>query len=412
MKIAAVVAEYNPFHNGHSYQLAQIRNTLDVDRIVVVMSGNFVQRGAPAMFDKYTRTKLALAGGADFVIELPVHFALGSAEFFAHGAVSILHALGNVSYLHFGSECGDLSLLQKIAEILVTEPAIYKESLQKNLKTGMTFPQARINAFQSYAHQHSHWDDVDDAAVLSSPNNILGIEYLKALKRLGSSITPVTLQRSGAHYHEQSLSTVEYPSASGLRSLFAQHNDLSILKPYMPHSVWNMLQTCAPFALNEDHFSQMLHYKLLSLSTEQLFLYQDVTSDLAVRITNLLPEYTSFSNFAALVKTKDITYSRVSRILFHILLDIKKESYQLSSDSLYCRILGFRKESTDLLKAIKQTSSIPMISKLADAPQYLSAPALHYLKADLHAADLYRAVITATTMKALPNEYRQEIIRF
>ena len=193
MRVNGIISEYNPFHNGHKYLLTESKKATSADYTVIVMSGNFVQRGAPALINKYKRAEMALQNGADLVLELPKYYATASAEYFAMGGISLLDKLGVVTNLSFGSECGDLAVLEKIARILVEEPNDYTILLRENLKKGQSYPTARTNALLEYNADFGEYKDV-----LSSPNNILGIEYLKALLKRKSSIQPYTLLRTGA----------------------------------------------------------------------------------------------------------------------------------------------------------------------------------------------------------------------
>ena len=218
MKIVGIIAEYNPFHKGHEFHIEKAKKITGADAAIIIMSGDYVQRGIPSIMPKHLRTQMALACGADVVLELPVCYATGSAEYFATGAVSLLEALGCVDYLCFGSECGEIKILQQIADVLCKEPAHYKVLLQKHFKNGNTFPAARKLAFIEYLNQHKSLSCIPEqiSKILDSPNNILGIEYLKALSCLNSSIEPVTITREGAGYHDQTLGGL-FSSASALR---------------------------------------------------------------------------------------------------------------------------------------------------------------------------------------------------
>ena len=208
--VTGIIAEYNPFHNGHAYQIQKARELTGCDFVVVVMSGDFVQRGAPALFDKYTRTKMALLGGADLVLELPVWASSASAEFFAAGAVSVLEGIGCTDFLCFGAEDEKLSKMQKAVELLANENTEFQKQLRDVLKTGLSFPAARKQALSGFLTE-------EESSILDKPNNILGIEYLKALKAKNSSIEPVIVKREGQGYHGQELSH-GFASASGIRS--------------------------------------------------------------------------------------------------------------------------------------------------------------------------------------------------
>lgn len=394
MKTVGIIAEYNPFHNGHLYQLKKAKEITGADFAVVVMSGDFTQRGTPAVFDKYTRCRLSLLAGADLCIELPVVYATASAELFAKGAVSLLSALG-VDALCFGSECGEIAPLREIASLLFAEPPAYKEALNKALKEGLSFPSARAVAVRKCAHAGS-LSGVDAAAsdVLASPNNILGIEYLKALlalKKNGQHApVPYTIKREGDGYLSHTLSEESFCSAMALRKGIAEGNP-DLLR-YVPESIrQEFSDTCqTKSALCADDFSGMLFYKLLSEKDAGYDSYLDVSSDLSDKIRKNLGTFTTFSAFCEnSLKSKDITLTRVYRSLLHILLSIKKED--LPAATPYARILGFREASFEVFGCLSK-ENIPLLSRLKDASSLLSPEALSCLSKDIFAAQLYEHV--------------------
>lgn len=394
MKTVGIIAEYNPFHNGHLYQLKKAKEITGADFAVVVMSGDFTQRGTPAVFDKYTRCRLSLLAGADLCIELPVVFATASAELFAKGAVSLLSALG-VDALCFGSECGEIAPLQKIASLLFAEPPAYKEALNKALKEGLSFPSARAAAVRKCAHAGS-LSGMDAAAsdILASPNNILGIEYLKALLALEKNghhtPVPYTIKREGDGYLSHTLSEESFCSAMALRKGIAEENP-DLLR-YVPESIrQEFADTCQKkSALCADDFSGMLFYKLLSEKDAGYDAYLDVSSDLSDKIRKNLASFTTFSAFCeGSLKSKDITLTRVYRSLLHILLSIKKED--LPAAAPYARILGFREASFEVFGCLSK-ENIPLLSRLKDASSLLSPEALSCLSKDIFAAHLYEHV--------------------
>lgn len=394
MKTVGIIAEYNPFHNGHLYQLKKAKEITGADFAVVVMSGDFTQRGTPAVFDKYTRCRLSLLAGADLCIELPVVYATASAELFAKGAVSLLSALG-VDALCFGSECGEIAPLREIASLLFAEPPAYKEALNKALKEGLSFPSARAVAVRKCAHAGS-LSGMDAAAsdVLASPNNILGIEYLKALLALEKNgqhaPVPYTIKREGDGYLSHTLSEESFCSAMALRKGIAEENP-DLLR-YVPESIWQEFSdTCqTKSALCADDFSGMLFYKLLSEKNSGYDSYLDVSSDLSDKIRKNLGTFTTFSAFCEnSLKSKDITLTRVYRSLLHILLSIKKED--LPAAAPYARILGFREASFEVFGCLSK-ENIPLLSRLKDASSLLSPEALSCLSKDIFAAQLYEHV--------------------
>lgn len=387
MKTVGIIAEYNPFHNGHFYQLKKAKEITGADFAVVVMSGDFTQRGTPAVFDKYTRCRLSLLAGADLCIELPVVYATASAELFAKGAVSLLSALG-VDALCFGSECGEIAPLREIASLLFAEPPAYKEALNKTLKEGLSFPSARAAAVRKCAHAGSLSD------VLASPNNILGIEYLKALLALEKNgqhaPVPYTIKREGDGYLSHTLSEESFCSAMALRKGIAEENP-DLLR-YVPESIrQEFADTCqTKSALCADDFSGMLFYKLLSEKDAGYDAYLDVSSDLSDKIRKNLASFTTFSAFCeGSLKSKDITLTRVYRSLLHILLSIKKED--LPAAAPYARILGFREASFEVFGCLSK-ENVPLLSRLKDASSLLSPEALSCLSKDIFAAHLYEHV--------------------
>lgn len=401
MRVVGLIAEYNPFHNGHKYHIEKAKEVAHADFAIVVMSGNFVQRGAPAIIPKHLRTEAALQSGADLVIELPVCYATGTAEQFAYGAVSLLEKLGCVDAICFGSECGDIELLKNLTKILCDEPAEYKENLQLNLRSGMSFPLSRQKAIQALC------DSNYLAELLEQPNNILGIEYLKALYRLGSHIEPMTIRRKVSHYHDTELQE-EFSSASALRNTIAD-GDFAQLYGQIPSECMPSLEDGykVRYPVYANDFSLLLKYKLLNETSASLIEYADVSEELANRICNRSNEYVSFGQFCELLKTKEITYSRISRALIHILLGVKKSDYH---EVEYARVLGFQSSSGVILSELKKSSLLPLISKLTVCDD-LSENAKNMLEIDVFASDLYESVVTEKFKTPFINEFKQSIIK-
>lgn len=366
MKIIGIIAEFNPFHNGHAYCIKKAREMTGADFVIVIMSGDYVQRGEPAIMDKYIRTKTALKNGADLVFELPTALASGSAQYFARGAVSLLHHLGCVDHIVFGSESGNLEFLS--------------------------------------------------AENPTTPNDILGSEYLKALHFFQSSITPVLLKRIGTDYHDpENTADTDFGkicSATYLRKeLLASSERISMLVPeesakdYLTYAKENHF-------LGFDSMSDLLFYKLNELQSIGYADYFDVYEDLSCKIAQNLGKYVSASDFRMVLKSKDLAFSHISRALLHIVLNITKEDISILQNQNYCpflRILGFRKDSIKLLGLIKESCSRPLISKLADAPSYLSPETLAILRKDISASHLYHR-LSQKNAACIQNEYRRQII--
>lgn len=410
MIINGIIAEYNPFHNGHVYHIARSKELSGADYTIVVMSGNFVQRGAPAIIDKHIRAKMALENGADLVLELPSCYSVSSAEYFAKGAVALLDKIGVVDNLSFGSEIGSLEPLQKFAKILVREPDEYKEYLQRYLRDGMTFPLARYNAL-------IHYDPslFDDAKLLESANNILGLEYLKALISRDSKIKPITITRKGSQYHDRFLSErSNQASAQAIREaiLAGPNGDFST---FLPESAYSLLkeEIASNRTLDLDDFSGMLYYKLLLEKDKGFTSYLDVTQELSDRIVNKLNEFTSAKQFADLLKTRDRTYTRITRCLMHILLNLTEntmETYSMVDYIPYARVLGFRKKSEKLLTEIKLKSSIPLITNLTNAKNELYAEPGSMLKNEIRVNEIYLAAQSIKTEIPARNEFSTPIV--
>lgn len=410
MKTVGIIAEYNPFHNGHAYHIAKAKEMTGADYCIVVMSGNFVQRGIPAVADKHLRAEAALLSGADLILELPVYYALGSAEYFASGAIAILDKLGVTDTLCFGSECGDISLLSEFARELLGENDVFKEVLNRQLKSGMSYPNARNTALQACApHLSAHMN------VLVTPNNILGIEYCKALHRRKSRIQPYTLRRAGASYHDASLSS-SYCSALAIREALSSSGRLSDIRMQMPQSAYELLeaQSGKAFPIFADDFSLTLHYQLLSEQSVGYAKYADVSDSLSDRIIKKLPSYSNFTDFCDQLKTKNMTYTRIARSLMHILLGMEQTdfiNYQSEDYIYYARMLGFRKNAEPLLSAIKAQSSIPLLSKLAGADALLSENGQRMLTKDIYAGNIYHSVVRHKfpAYADTENEYTKQI---
>ena len=427
MKVVGLITEYNPFHNGHLYHIKKAREITGADAVLVLMSGNFVQRGAPAVMPKHLRTEIALGAGVPVILELPVCFAVGSAEYFAAGAISLFEKLGCIDAICFGSECGDLEILTRIAHAAADEPEEYCLALKDALRKGFSFPRARQAALGSYLND----DRID--AVIEQPNNILGIEYIKALYQKKSPIKIYTIKRIVSGYHDEHLSGEGYSSASAIRKLLAYTGSslhleaeglfdepalsevLTRLENQVPPSCIRLLEEMhrSRYPVYANDFSLLFKYKLLTETADSLMRYMDVTEELANRIIRHANDFVSFDQFCDLLKTRDVTHTRISRCLFHILLGITADNMQEYRDEGFCqyaRILGFRKDSIHLLSFLKHHSGIPLLTKLTQT-NGLSNTGLKMLKQDIFAANLYESVITNKFKIPFINEYWQQVVK-
>ncbi len=405
MKTAGIIAEYNPFHTGHEYQIKYVKEKLGADFVVIAMSGDFVQRGTPALFSKYVRAEMALKGGADLILELPVSSSTASAELFAKGGVQLLDGIGVTDILCFGSECGDTRILMELAKLLVDEPPEFQAALRLNLKEGMTFPKARSQALTEVLPEPWKYQQV-----LSSPNNILGIEYCKAILREKSSISPVAIKREGNDYHEKSLAENIFPSASAIRKAIIDTHNARTLENFLPESCRDIFfQTVSDHNyLLENDLDLIYRYRLLQETEELLCSYLDMSHSLARRILSCRNQYETFTQFANQLKTKDITHTRIQRALLHMLLHIHNVPEQIP----YARVLGFRKSSASLFGEIKKRSHIPLLTKLSDASKVLqeNPHSLDLLEETTFSSNLYENILAQKKNASCIHEYQKQII--
>lgn len=376
MNVVGIIAEYNPFHKGHAYQIQKAKEQCGAEFAVVVMNGDFVQRAEPAIFDKYTRTKEALLGGADLIFELPVRFGLSSAGDFAMGGVLALNALPFVTHLCFGTETGDLTPLLQAATFLCDEPDSYRTRVKHFVKQGILYPKARSLALAAESGLPTEtWD---------SPNNILGLEYCVALQKLHSKIKPFTIRREGQGYHDNDTPALsDFPSATFLRKKIRKAGEKE--------------------NLSLSDFSSLIGYSLLT--AKDLCRIKDITPDLSDRIQNELPKYREINEFVKTIKNPSLTTGRIKRSFFQCLFDIEKEEPVMP----YLRVLGMKKEASSLLSQ-KENASCQILTKLAfDVPK-MDDTAKKLFAKDLLASDLYRQVFCHKYNQTLPNEYQHSPI--
>ncbi len=363
MKVLGLITEYNPFHNGHKYHLEKSKSITGASHTVVVMSGNFLQRGEPALFDKWIRAEMAVKEGIDLVIELPTVFACNSAEYFALGSIKILDSLNIVDYISFGSEVGNISKLKTLSDIFLKEPNDYVNLLKRNLSKGDTFPVARQKAIDGYLHS------AELTNTLRNPNNILGIEYLKALKRLNSNIDPLTIKRVKSEYNSTEIHG-NICSATAIRTHLKEQSRINELEKVMPTNSYkifkeSLLDGKGPVFL--ENFERIILYKLRSIPTDELKKIHDVNEGFDNRLKQGAIISNDFNNFLDYVKTKRYTLTRIQRILIKILLGITKEDIKLIANEkspVYIRVLGFSKKGAELIKKIKKETDLPIVTNI------------------------------------------------
>ncbi len=388
MKILGIVAEYNPFHNGHHYHLSKSKTQIQADAVICVLSSSFLQRGEPGIIDKWERARMALAGGADLVIELPTPYALRSAEFFAYGAISLLDATGIVTHLSFGSESGDLDKLQQIAKVLANEPPEFSKLIFTHLDTGLSYPGARTQALIDYIRQFDPNFDLpaDEIEELTSnPNNILGLEYLKAIIRLESRITPITVSRIGPGYHDTRMEN-RIASATAIREALKErfmHSEPLLdekIKRIIPESTINILDSV--FAAGKgpifiEDFSSQILTLLRRAKVEDIAELYDVRGGLENRIKEAADNAANITELIELVKTKRYTWTRIQRTIFHFLLNLTSlqcEYFDQLGGPQYIRILGFTPRGQRILSLMKDTARLPIITRVANHYQRFDTP--------------------------------------
>lgn len=397
MKAVGLVTEYNPFHNGHLYHLNKAMELTGADISVAVMSGDFVQRGEPAVLDKYTRTSMALNSGVNLVVELPVNYAVSSAESFAAGALKVLDYI-KADSIAFGSESGDIERLSKLAHILCdNEDTLYKE-ISKYTANGISYAVARQKVVEKLT-------DKDTAAMLTSSNNILAVEYLKAIIKNNYAIKPYTVQRQGDSYNDTDIRS-EYASATALRENLKADN----ISEYIPVKAGLILSSNTnyiyPDDITEALFTRLLDILFASNYDKNVFIenvmqYPDVSKEIAGRlyksamdmITRTVPQRSeskdnwafSFGSLCEHIKTKEVPLSRIKRALVRITLGLDKKHMEKYANEPYIRVLGFDKKGQEYLSYIRKTVEVPLITKTADYKEMLLD--------DIHAANIYNMIV-------------------
>lgn len=391
MKTVGIICECNPFHSGHTYLMKEARRKSGADYVIAVMSGDFVQRGEPAVFNKYKRAESALEGGADLVFELPVRFCLSSAGDFALGGILALASLGIVTDLYFGSECGDLTPLMQAAQILFQEASsglpLYSQHLQTALKSGLSFPAARAQALSQVTSI--------EKKILEEPNNILGIEYCHALLKSGVPITPHTIKRNGQSYNDNRLPTSGSPSADSC------HPSATALRRqiYLSETPHLCLNDC----------SEIIGYSLLRKNNLEEI--KDISPELAARMRKYSDDYRDAAGFVRDCQTRTYTESRIRRALLQTALELTDTQYTMP----YLRLLGMKKNAGALLKKVRHetlSENTTLISKLAADRKKMDNQALSLLEKDLLASGWYRQMWQRKYKDRLPNEYQRTIVMY
>ncbi|MDR1540055.1 MAG: nucleotidyltransferase family protein [Clostridiales bacterium] len=381
MPVLGVIAEYNPFHNGHLHHLSTSREAAGESFVIAVMSGQFVQRGEPAICDKYARTAMALKNGVDIVVELPACFATASAEHFASAAVKLMDCLGVVTHLSFGSESGDLKKLMDAASSILHAQTLpeYQEKIKESLEKGLPYFSACERALMYILRI--------DRDFISQPNHILAIEYLKALKRLNSSIIPLTAKRFPESFLPDGRS---FLPASKIRRLILDKNYPAVAQAMPESAFFSLLKALsANGAASLDGFSKAFRYLLLT--KPDLDEIMDINEGLENRLTRCAAENPLISDALKAANTKRYPYSRLQRAALHLVLGMKRrdfEEFKKAGGPQYIRILGFKKNAAPLLRDIKEKAKLPIVLNLKNSSD-LPEPGRSMLEQDLSSSDIY-----------------------
>ena len=386
-KVLGIIAEYNPFHNGHALHLAKSKEETGAEYVICIMSGNFVQRGNTSIVNKWLKTEMALKNGIDLVLELPTIYSVSSAENFAEGSIKLLNSLKIVDFISFGSEDSDIDILNKLATIFYREPRKYLELLSSELKKGLSFPKARENAISFYLNNPIY------SEILNKSNNILSIEYLKALKKYKSHIRPIAIKREKVFYSSNCI-VDEYASATAIREMIKsnQYNDI---RKVMPRTSYDLLMEeiekkhCVIDLVN---FEKEILYRLRNLTTDELKNFPEINEGLENAIKNASNTCNSLNELINKVKSKRYTQTRIQRILTYILLNITKKDMSLARKSIpYARVLGYSSKGKDLISEINNAN--PKLTLITSVKKFMDKPGNKIYKSilnkDILATNIY-----------------------
>lgn len=349
--VLGIITEYNPFHNGHILHLNESKKITNADFTIAIMSGNFVQRGDTSIFDKWSKAEMALRQGIDLVIELPTIYAISSAENFAQGAIKILSTLGIIDYLSFGSEIGEIKALNDVAEILYREPKEFSDLIKNQLRSGLSYPKAREIAISMYFGSSPKYTEV-----LENPNNILGVEYLKALKKYKSPIKAMTIKRNYNNYNSKTIKK-GIASATAIRSMIESGKNIHSIVPFESYEVIEKLINNGEYVPGLKVFEKQIIYILRKMPIIDIAALPDVTEGLENRIKAAANSSNNLEELISKIKTKRFTQSRIQRILLYALIGITNRDMEMSKKTLpYIRVLGFNKHGKRIISSIAENN--------------------------------------------------------
>lgn len=387
-RVVGIIAEYNPFHNGHYYHMQKAKQEANADYCIAVISGNFTQRGDVSIVNKWAKAYMAICGGADLVIELPTIYSVSSAENFANGAIKILDSLKIVDSFAFGAEANDLATLNNIANVLNEEPKGYTNILNHELKKGISYPAARENAIMMYLNDIKRY-----ANVMGNPNNILAVEYLKALKNQKSKLTPIMIKRQKVYYNEHRI-VDGYASATGIRELLKnkEYSDVSKVVPRSTYQILGQQANNGRMILSLEKYQKEIIYALRKMTVEEIAELPDVSEGLENSIKNAANNCNNLTELINGIKSKRYTQTRIQRILIYALLGINKKMMENSKKIIpYTRILGFNSKGKMLISEIMNKN--PKINMITSVKKYIdqnkNKQLAEMLNVDIFATDVY-----------------------
>lgn len=384
--VLGIVSEYNPFHNGHLLHLQDSKKLTHTDFTIAVMSGNFVQRGDTSIVDKWTKAEMALKAGIDLVVELPTLYAISSAENFAEGAIKILNSLGIVDYVSFGSEIGEISPLNDVAQVLYKEPKEFSTLIARQLRSGLSYPKARELAIQMYFGSSQKYTEI-----LENPNNILGIEYLKALKKYKSPIRPITLKRKYSDYNSADVKS-GIASATAIRTMIQKNKNIHYVVPFETYELLEEKKECGQIIPSLSVFSKEIIYTLRKMTLTEIASLPDVSEGLENKIKAAANTSNTLEDLISKTKSKRYTQSRIQRILLYALLNISEKDINMSRRQVpYIRVLGFNKHGKKIISAIaNQNPKIQIIVSVKKFMENNTDKHLHTMMSkDIFATNVY-----------------------
>lgn len=412
MNILGIITEYNPFHYGHLYHLQKAKRLIEAEGVICIMNGNFVQRGEPALINKWARAEMALNNGVDLVVELPLIYGIRSAEYFAQGAIELLNGSGLVTHLVFGSEAGKIEPLEKIAQILIDNHHCLEHKIKELLSAGIVYPKAREVALKELLTKKSSKLDLSIEKTLTQPNNILGIEYLKALIKTNSKIKPLTIKRKGSEYHNMQLDH-KIASATAIRNIIIKKGT-ETAKDYLPINTFKLLKQEIQKGrgpVSTDNLTRIILSLLRTKSVDELLTYAEINNGLENRIIHAARNSGSYQQLIENIKTKAFTWTRIQRNLLHVLLNIKENDFNFIDEKRpqYLRVLGFNNNGRKLLSRIKACNSLPLVSKIANHIREIDTTTTNHmlrsLSYDLLASDIYSLLYPDTGQRKANQDF-------